>query len=323
MNIYKIAPIVMVLLFGLALLGGWQFYYREWAEQYAENQQHLNALEQKLNTLQSTFEAADGGAVEPEFVIARWREAVEPWSAALAQRASFFEIEALPDEPLVPEDVTPRFYYEERIEEKTEELYRYAWQNNCAIPQTTFGVPSRDQVAGQQVNREYAESWLRRFNFGASVMRHLIDANALQINELEVWPPRTEYGMLQMRTVGAFFYMRIDDLVRMLDSFGRGDQYYTVDGLRITNSQLIAQRNPPLQVEMLLTQARFLADEDERAAAATRTAQRDERGGMYGDPFDDPFGDPFMDGPPARQQQQQQQQQQQDDGGWLQWLWPF
>ena len=323
MNIYRIAPIVMVLLFFAALGGSWQFYFRERMEQYAENQQHLQQLEQRVNTLQGMFAAEDGGTVEPEFVIAQWREAVEPWSEALTQRASFFEIEALPDEPMVPEDTTPRFYYEEQIEEKVEDLFRYAWENNCAIPETTFGVPSRDQVSGQQIDRENAERWLRRFSFGDSVMRRLIDANALQINELEVWPPRVEYGMLEMRTVGAFFYMRINDLVPMLEAFGREDQYYTVDGLRITNTQLISQQNPPLQVEMLLTQARFIADEDERQPAAARTAQRDDRRDRG---MDDPFGDPFAGGPggPGQQQQRQQQQPQQDDGGGLLgWLWPF
>ncbi len=326
MNIYKIAPIVMVLLFLAALGGSWQFYFRERLEQYAENQQHRQALAQKLDTLSSTFAAEDGGTVEPEFVIAQWRDAVEPWSQALTQRASFFEIEALPDEPLVPEDATPRFYYEERIEEKVNDLFRYAWENNCAIPQTTFGVPSGEQVAGQQIDREQAERWLRRFNFGDSVMRRLIDANALQINELEVWPPRVEYGILEMRTVGAFFFMRINDLVPMLEAFGREDQFYTVDGLRISNTQLIAQQNPPLQVEMLLTQARFIRDDDEREAAATRTAQRDQRG--PGGPGAGPMGGPGGPRGPSpqgdqQQQQQPQQQQQDDDGGWLSWLWPF
>ena len=326
MNIYKIAPIVMALLFLAALGGSWQFYFRERLEQYAENQQHLQQLEQRLDTLSSTFAGEDGQPVEPEFVVSQWRDAVEPWSQALAQRASFFEIEALPDEPLVPEDVTPRFYYEEQIEEKVEDLFRYAWENNCAIPQTTFGVPSRDQVAGQQIDREHAERWLRRFNFGDSVMRRLIDANALQINELEVWPPRVQYGMLEMRTVGAFFYMRINDLVPMLEAFGREDQYYTVDGLRISNTQLIAQQNPPLQIEMLLTQARFIRDEDERQALATRTAQRAQTGprgpmGPGGRPGGPPGDRPGGFG--QQEQQPQQQPQQQDDGGLLDWLWPF
>ncbi|MFP4173723.1 MAG: hypothetical protein ACLFV4_12505 [Candidatus Hydrogenedentota bacterium] len=335
MNIYKIAPIVMVLLFVAALGGSWQFYFRERLEQYAENQQHLEELEEKLNTLESAFAAEDGGVVDPEFVIARWQEAVEPWSEALTQRASFFEIEALPEEPLVPEDETPRFYYEEQIEERVQELFQYAWDNNCNIPQTTFGVPTQEQVSGQEVNREQAERWLRRFNFGDAAMRRFIDANALQINEFQVWPPRMEYGILEMRTVGAFFYMRINDLVPMLESFGREDQYYTVDALRITNTQLIAQQNPPLQIEMLLTQARFIADEDEREAAASRRAQQQGQGGGGsggpggGGPFSGGPGggsggpSEGSPGPPQPDQSQQQQQQQEDDGGWMDWLWPF
>ncbi|MFO7774927.1 MAG: hypothetical protein R6W89_03935 [Candidatus Hydrogenedentota bacterium] len=333
MNRYKIAPIVMLLLFLAALGGSWQFYFKERLEQYAENQQHLEELEEKLNTFQDTFAAEDGGVVDPEFVIARWEEAVEPWSEALTQRASFFEIEALPDEPLVPEDVTARFYYEEQIEEEVQDLFQYAWDNNCTIPQTTFGVPTQEQVSGQEIDREQAERWLRRFNFGAAAMRRLIDANALQINEFQVWPPRMEYEMLEMRTVGAFFYMRINDLVPMLESFGREDQYYTVDALRITNTQLIAQQNPPLQIEMLLTQARFIADEEERQAAASRTAQGGQGRGGSGDPFGDPFsggpgggpGGPSggPPGPPQQDQSQQQDQQQEDDGGWMDSLWPF
>lgn len=332
MNRYKIAPIVMVLLFLAALGGSWQFYFKERLEQYAENQQHLEELEEKLSTLRDTFAAEDGGVVDPEFVIARWREAVEPWSEALTQRASFFEIEALPDEPLVPEDVTARFYYEEQIEEEVQDLFQYAWDNNCNIPQTTFGVPTQEQVSGQEIDREQAERWLRRFNFGAAAMRRLIDANALQINEFQVWPPRMEYGMLEMRTVGAFFYMRINDLVPMLESFGREDQYYTVDALRITNTQLIAQQNPPLQIEMLLTQARFIADEEERQAAASRTAQGGQGRGGSGDPFGrDPFGrgpgggpgGPSGGPPGPPQPDESQQQQQEDDGGWMDWLWPF
>lgn len=322
----------MLLLFLAALGGSWQFYFKERLEQYAENQQHLEELEEKLNTFQDTFAAEDGGVVDPEFVIARWEEAVEPWSEALTQRASFFEIEALPDEPLVPEDVTARFYYEEQIEEEVQDLFQYAWDNNCNIPQTTFGVPTQEQVSGQEIDREQAERWLRRFNFGAAAMRRLIDANALQINEFQVWPPRMEYGMLELRTVGAFFYMRINDLVPMLESFGREDQYYTVDALRITNTQLIAQQNPPLQIEMLLTQARFIADEEERQAAASRTAQGGQGRGGSGDPFGrDPFGrgpgggpgGPSGGPPGPPQPDESQQQQQEDDGGWMDSLWPF
>ena len=321
MNLFKFVPILLVLVFLASLAATYQFYFRERLEDYARNQEHLERMEQKLDSLRSTFSDEQGRPVEPSFVIQQWREAQEPWREALQARSALFTIGVDDELAAIPEGRTPRFFYEDKIEELVTSLQRYAQENRVFLPDVTFGVPQREQLSGQSVTEENVRTWLERFAFGDAIARKMIDANASQIRHIEIWPPRTEYGLLEKRTVGLDFTMTMDQLVNFLDTLGRDQRYYNVDAIRIVNRQLRVPYAPPLEVQMLLTQARFLSDEEQRDAPAAQPAQTGATAspgeGQFAD-FRSLFGRPDDDdddwngprgGPPSRP--------------WWERLWPF
>ncbi len=320
MNLIKFVPILMVVVFLASLAGTYQFYFRERLEEYAQNEQRLQRMEQKLDSLRDTFADEQGQPVEPTFVIQQWREAQEPWREALQARSALFTIGVDEEIASIPEGRTPRFFYEEKIEELVTDLQRYAQQNRVFLPDVTFGVPQREQLTGQSVTEENVQMWLERFAFGDAIARKMIDANASQIRHIEIWPPRTEYGLLEKRTVGLDFTMTMDQLVNFLDTVGRDQRYYNVDAIRVVNRHLRVPYAPPLEVQMLLTQARFLSEDEQRdAPAAAQPAQAGGFGGgqfadfrsLFGGPDDDDNGVPGGRGRGAQSE------------SWWQRLWPF
>ncbi len=332
MNKYQIAPIAMVVVLLGGIIAGHQLYLKERLEEYEQNAQRRDSLAQKLDQLRNTFADATGQPVDPEFVIAQWREAREPWVQAMSTRAAVFQMPVLEDVEEVPEDDVPRFFYENWMEERIQDLQQYAFQNRCAIPQTTFNAMHPQQLGGTSVTADQANRWMRRFTIGDRITRQLIDANAAQINWIELWPPRVEFGLLEKRTMGLHFYMRMDDLVAFLAELAGENRYYNVDALRIVNRNLRQPQQPYLEVQMLLTAGRILSDEELEQQQQQPQPQQFAAGGPGGG-FGGPgggFGGPG--GPPPGGPGAQQQppggpggppQQQQQEESWWQRLLPF
>lgn len=247
----------LVLVCILAVFGGvHQFYYKErWAE-YKKNVEHLEALEQAYDTLSETFEG-----YEPEVLIGWTIGQVGPLEREVLARAEFFNTGDFLEIDPIPQGRMLRFYYKEEFEKKIREMRADARSRvpYCPYPETTFGAPHPDGLAGSVLSPNQVATYLRKINFGCSMIRMLMDADAVQISRVELWPPRKECGgLLNMHTVGLRFVMRLEDLTKFLDERRLDDRYFTVDAINIQNRYLSWPVAPPVEVRMLLTQADFI-----------------------------------------------------------------
>jgi len=249
----------------LALGGVYQFYFKERVYAYTENVEFQKKLEERLDHLGKTF-----SNTKPEVIVSAWRNEIQPWADAVAQRAAFFVSEDYGVEP-VPERQIPKFHYEEQYHKLFLQLQQdaYTRQPPCQIPPTTFGAPRPEDFRGNTMSRDEVVKWLTRINYGCAVTRMLIKANAYTIDAVELWPPRKEYGkLLRMQTVGYQFTMTLRDLVAFLDSLRSQNRYVTIDAISIQNPYLRTPWDPVLTVQLLLTQASFVTERGTEAGGA-------------------------------------------------------
>jgi len=248
----------LVLVGILAVFGGvYQFYYKERLAEYKKNMEHLEALEQAYDTLSETFEG-----YEPEVIISWTIGQVGPLEREVLARAEFFNTGDFLEIDPIPQGRMLRFYYKEEFDKKIREMRADARSRvpYCPYPETTFGAPHPDDLAGRVLNPSQVTNYLRKINFGSSMIRMLMDADAVQISRVELWPPRRECGgLLNMRTVGLRFVMHLEDLTKFLDERRTDERYFTVDAINVQNRYLRWPVAPPVEVRMLLTQADFLA----------------------------------------------------------------
>lgn len=234
----------------------YQFYYKERQAQYKSNIEHLEALEKAYETLSETFEG-----YEPEVLISWTIGQVGPLEREVLARAEFFNTGDFLEIDPIPQGKMLRFYYKEEFDKQIRELRTEARSRvpYCPYPETTFGAPHPDDLAGRILSPNQVVNYLRKIRFGCSTIRMLMDADAIQISRVELWPPRKEYGgLLNMHTVGLRFVMHLEDLTKFLDERRLDDRYFTVDAINVQNRYLRWPVAPPVEVRMLLTQADFV-----------------------------------------------------------------
>jgi len=234
----------------------YQFYYQKRLAEYAANIDKLKDLEKALNDLETTFDNRD-----PETVIKALRGKVEPLAEKVVQRAQFFNTtDALQIEP-VPEGKLLRFWYTEQFNKLFEDLRKDAISRTPYIqyPDTsTFGAPRPEELEGRSVNESDVKRWLRFIKFGSYVVKMLMDAKAVAINDVQLWPLRLDYDkLLVMRTVGLWFVMPYSDWVKFIDKMRLDSRYFTVNSISIQNPYMRWATEPAVEVRMLLTQADF------------------------------------------------------------------
>ena len=158
----------------------------------------------------------------------------------------------------VPEGKIARFHYEEQYSEMMQEYLQELRSRGIPAPTDGFDVPYPDRLTSATVTDDDVEDWLRRISFGKDTVRLLMDAGARYIGAVEIWPTRTEQGVLQMWTVGVSMMIRWDDLVRFLDEMSaESDEYFNIEAIRIVNQNLNQPATAPLQVEMVFTRADY------------------------------------------------------------------
>lgn len=257
---HHIAPLALFLLLVGSIVGVYQFYFKEQLEIYAENREKRDTLVQIVNRLENSFRG-DGGVGVPEEMVAKTRQRVRPYADAVDRRARLFNIEGMEEFSPVPEGDIPRFHYQQEMPRKWDELRQAARESRTAYNEgITFNVPFPDELAGRQVTRQQVHGWLRQLSFGTSIARILFDANARQINAINVWPD-LEWPLLRVRTVGLAFSMEFNDLARFLERLELEDErFMNVNAFRITNPNLLTSGPPQLSVEMLITFAIYKDD---------------------------------------------------------------
>jgi hypothetical protein len=266
---------VLVLLAALGAFGAvYQFYFAEKLEKYKQDEMFKDQLETTYFDLEEFFDARD-----PDMLVSEWKSQVQPWVDARNDRAQFFsEGDWYEYEAAREEGGLLRVWYGEKSNEMIYELYqRVNTSGLYGFPQDIrqeFGVPYADDWANVNVTEKMVTRELRQLSFGIALCEALIDAKVRAINRLDIWDPRErpkDQGLLVFRTVGVDCYMSMKDFIDFVeDELMLADRYFEIDQLRISNPQIAASRSqePVMQIQFLLTQARYVGNTDQGASGA-------------------------------------------------------
>ena len=264
---YVVAVLAVALIFA-AVGAVYQFYYKQRLAQYAEDNQMLKSLEDALKGLEERFQKK-----VPEDLIKAQNGLVQPLAEQVVQRAVFFNTADLLQIDPIPEGKLPRFYYAEQFNKLLNDLRQEALSHTpyCSYPDaSTFGAPRPEDLEGRTVSNQEVKQWLTLIKFGCSMVRMLMNAKAVAIYDVQIWPVRPGYdNLLLMRTVGLSFVMRYSDLVAWIDKLRLENRYFDVGGIAVQNRYLRWAVEPPVEVQVLLTQADF---NPASATAPTRVA---------------------------------------------------
>jgi hypothetical protein len=276
-NRLHIFIILIVVAVGAALGLSYQFYFKEKLNEYTKAQEDLDKLTKRLTELQNRFKGQP-----PETYIKGLTEKIAPLTNVAEVRQQFFNMNDYWKDETVPEDVKVplKFYYERQYNERLNALRQDALAHvpPIGIPPNIFqrfGAPDPATMTNMAVLKADVQRWLTQINFASAIVRMMIKANVGRLDEVVPWPPREEFGALEMRTIGLSFVMRAEDLIAFLQSLQRENRYFNVNALRVKNRNLLsdpALGQPYLEVEMLLTLSRQIPGKTAVAAAGGASA---------------------------------------------------
>ncbi len=276
----------------LLLVGGiasiYFFYLKGLWEKYDQDEQSKVAWEKKLSQLEGTFEN-----YQPEAVIAVWRDPIPDFINGLRRRINVFSMEGAFNVSDFPEGVIPKFYYEERFDKIYLDLQTYAYQKGVRIPLSTFGAPTPTELPGTWTE-DMLKAELAKLTFGDWITRRLIDQKAQNINAIEIWPKRVENdGMLEKYTVGLSVTFSMESFVEFLKVIRSEPEFVSVNAFSMNNTQLrYPYGSPPLNVEMLITYARFVGAIPGSEAEMAATSVSDVMSGLEEDMDDFGYDEP-------------------------------
>ncbi|MBI5091246.1 MAG: hypothetical protein HZB26_02250 [Candidatus Hydrogenedentes bacterium] len=259
MNKQYILTIVVFIALAGVTAAVYQFYFRERLDAYAENEKKYEALSKRLDTISKAF-----SNTKPDAVVTMWSNAVIPWRDAVAQRSEYFNLKEVYEADPPPEGVMLKFYYETESNRLIGQLYQAAAMRNppCNLPivaSTYFDAPSMSQLAGVSVTKENVTSWLQQIRLGCYVTKQLLDSGVSRIYDLNLWPKRVENGSLEMHTAGVSVSITAQNLFTFMDKLQTSTRYICVNAIKISNRYLYSGgRDPQLEVQMLITQARHV-----------------------------------------------------------------
>jgi len=259
--IYAVTLLIVLSAFGAV----YQFYLKEKLKKYHEDELLKESLQKTYDSLSETFHNTS-----PEKLVQIWKFQIQPWNDALEERKSYFTFgDWFQHEAPPKEGVILKVWYEETSNKMIWQLYEKVGEKMSgrydlfpADVRTTFGVPSIEDWAGQNVTEGIVNEALGRLSYGINVCDMLLAAKASSIRDVIIWPERVDregYGdLLSLQTLGLSFTMTSKDLVNFLEENLRlAERYFNVDALRISYDYIAYPTEPHLNVEMLLTQATF------------------------------------------------------------------
>lgn len=240
----------------------YQFYFKSRLTEYNRNLDRKEKLVTRLKDLEDRFDKSI-----PEEMVKLKKAQVGPYIEAVERRARFFTMPEIEETP-IPEKGIFKFIYDEIYNEKFQELSEYAYTRNppVAIPPVTFGAP--DPQGLTVVKRGEVVRWSRDIDYGKHLMKRFIKAGAVQIDSFEIWPRRVQGGLLEMNSLGISFTMTFGNFVNFMETLRAEDRFITVEALKIQNTSLRTAFEPYLQIQMILTQARYLTGADGPIATA-------------------------------------------------------
>lgn len=252
-HIIGISVFVLLLITAFA---GYQFYYVKQKALCDADVAKLEAYQNAFKHLEETF-----SGYQPKVMIQAVTDEIQPMAEEVMRRAAFFNTADWGQIDPTPEGKMLRFYYEEQFAKAMNALQEYARAHvpYCPIPENlTFGAQKPEELAGKNIEKGALERNLRLIRYGSMVIRMLIDAKAVIINQVELHKGYPDYEkLLNMRTVGVSFVMNLKDLVLFIDSLRLRDRFFRIDAISIQNRYMRWPTEPPVEVQMLFTQADF------------------------------------------------------------------
>lgn len=262
-----------VLLAAIASFGGvYQFYFKGKLSEYARDEAYKQMLQQTFDELEQTF-----AGVKPEVFVSEWSRRVQPWRDAVRQRSTFFTFGDWYDHESPPKDVLLTPWYDSESTRMLERLYTKVRETpglqvfppDIRVP---LNIPTLDQITGKSITEQDVNIALADLSFGISFCRMLLDAKAKAIYDIRLWPKRTERAterLLRLQTVGVSMAMETRDLIQFIENQLRlADRFYTIDAIRIDYPYISQPYEPVVQVEMLITMARYIGRADAPAGGA-------------------------------------------------------
>lgn len=246
-----ILPTTVIIAIIASTFSIYQFYFKSRLTEYRENINRQDQLEARLVELEEKFEGT-----KPEDMVKAERAEVGPLLEAVDRRARFFRTPEIEETP-IPEKGLFKFIYADEYADKFRELEEYAYTRNPPVylPPTTFGAPDPESI--QVPKRSEVVKWLRDIDYGKSRLKRLVDAGAQEIYEFEIWPKRTQYGLLEMNSLGLYFTMTLRNFVNYMEGLRTENRYLTVEALQIQNRSLRTYAEPLLDIRLILTEARY------------------------------------------------------------------
>jgi hypothetical protein len=262
----------------------YEFYVKARMKELGDHIEQEKRLRSKLSILDETF-----FGTEPDVVLKEWRESTQPWSDAIDGRTKFFTLGELATSVEIPEEKIPRFYYREELPKRIKALEDYALSKNVEISDLGCGVPGAESY-GAGTNPAAAEiaRHLKNYDYCAGLTKMFINAGPQSIENLSIWPTRDvkikSRGTIQERTTGVTMLIRMEPLVRFLDTLAQSPRYIHVDALRISSANL-NETDALLNVDLLITQSNFeptVGKTNQASDAADPAAAQDRLNALFG-----------------------------------------
>ncbi len=253
---------VLVLVAAFSGLGAfYKYYFEPKMQAYDADIKLKEAIEQRLSDLETTFDGYD-----PAQAVAAWRAQIEPWTQALDSRTGYFTYADWEAHEEYPEDgPILRFWYEETVYNTTQDFYRevqekYPSFNLYQMPdlQSALNIMSA-QAMDSSIDEDQVNEELSRLSIGINACRLLLEAKAGAIRGISLWPETKvdrKTGLIK-RTIGLAFTMELGDFAELMEQLRTADNYFNVDALKLSYPYIAYEVRPQIEIEMLLTQARY------------------------------------------------------------------
>ena len=249
--------VVVGLLAALAGTGAvYQFYVKARIAELSTHEAAAAELERTITKMETTFEKT-----VPDIMISGYRQQAQPWEDAVDRRTGYFPAPETEAAIAVPKEVIPKFYYREQFPEMQRKLELEAWEKGVVLPQQlTFGAPDPVAMSEKNPTAELVSDWLTQYNVGATMVRTLLEANAKSVDDIKIWPSRTNEsvsGGFVIHTTGYEFTMGMRDLTRFLDKLRNETRHYTIEGFWMYNRQLRDTASDVVKVQLILSKTSF------------------------------------------------------------------
>ncbi|HOD51160.1 MAG TPA: hypothetical protein PK166_05235 [Candidatus Hydrogenedentes bacterium] len=259
----------------LAVIGsGYQFYLKPTAALLDEKKKTYMGYSAKLQELEERY----GGYV-PEDVVSAWTLQLTPWYNTIETRGELFGLGRIVYEE-VPTNTLPKFHYAEQYQAMLEELTAEALEKGLTLPPLNFDVPTT-QIENTAMTKQEVEYYLREIAIGCSMIRLLLEYDPIAINAMYMWPPREPAARITAVSVGYSFVIKMGKLAEFIDDISSRQRYASIDYYSIVNEDLLGGTDPPLFVQMVVTQATYKPLEQQNpeailAEADARSNQQEE-----------------------------------------------